>query len=270
MLIGTLSAQTLYAVYLRGIHLGSAWSGPQADAAINTLLLQQVAHAEALMNIHFQRWRVATLPETLPGDGYDVLGQAIPYHPLPPGETVYRLKLLHHDVHAVTRVRVFLGWSADVVPVPLMATLPLEMMTFPMAEERLHVPADLVTTTPLAWAVDYQMGLAMLPAEIEEWCALGVAIEVLSLAGSGADVSGGVSSSTLEMDGITEKNDFGGSGALAYGGIYGGPITILRERRADIDLVALRFRYQNTLGDRVHLPAGSIIPQRTPFYALTP
>jgi hypothetical protein len=264
MLLGTLSPQLVRSTYLRGIDLGAAWQGPSADAAITQLLLIEVARAESLMNIHFQRWRVATLPDptAVLGQDYDVLGQPMPYTPITAPETLYRLQLTHHDVHAITRARLFLGWSTDPIPVPLYQTLDLATLTFPMPEEHLLVPASTIPTPGLAWAVDYQMGMGMLPPEVEAWCALGAAIEVLSLGGSAADVSHGLTAESLNQDGIEEKASYGGGSQWQGGGIYAGPITILERRRADIDLVALRFRYQNTLGDRSQLPAGAVIPQR--------
>jgi hypothetical protein len=267
MFLGALTPQLVRGTYLRGIDLGAAWSGPSADAAIATLLLIEVARAEALMNIHFRRWRVATLPAdaAVLGTDYDVLGQPLPFTPLPPPETLYHLKLTHHDVHAVTRVRLFLGMSTDTVPVPLYATVPLDTLTFPMPEERLLIPATLVPPAGVAWAIDYIMGMATLPPEIEAWCAMGAAMEVLSLGGSATDVSHGLGGESLMQDGIEEKVSYGHGSQWQGGGIYAGPITILERRRADIDLVALRLRYQNTLGDRTQLPADAVIPQRVPL-----
>lgn len=253
----TLTADLVRNTYLRGIDLGNAWTGPSADAAIMQLLAEQVAHAEALMNIHFRRWTVATLPDAsaVPNQDYQVLGTPVPFVALQPEQTAYRLQLGHHDVHAVVQVRLFYGMNTFV-------TVPLDGMTFPMPEEHLVVPAGLVTPTGTeqAWAVDYVMGMAEIPLEVMTWCALGAAIEILALGGAGQDVSHGLQGDMLQMDGIEERITYGNQSRK--GGLYAGPIAVLEDRRLDIDLVALRFRYQNTLGDRTTLPANAVYPTR--------
>jgi hypothetical protein len=255
MLTGALTAQTVRDTYLRGIDLGQAWTGPSADAALMQLVFAQLAHAEALMSIHFQRWRVVTAPDptAVPGTDFDVLDQMIPYVRPTPDQTDYALKVMHHDVHAVTRLRLWQG-GTTYLPVPLPG------LRFSVREERLHVPLTAVPDMDVAqgWAVDYLMGMGQLPSEVVEWCAIGAAIQVLSLGAVAADVSHGLAAESLRQDGIDEKITYGGF--REAGGMYAGPIAILRDRRADLDLSALRFRYQNTLGDRWSVPADAVIP----------
>jgi len=87
----------------------------------------------------------------------------------------------------------------------------------------------------------------------QAWCALG---------GSAADVSHGLARESLDMDGIREDVHYGTGANWQGGGVYAGPITVLRNRRDDIDLTRLRFRYQNTLGERVTVPPDAVIPQQ--------
>src|SRR5262245_4811295 len=209
MLIGALTPRLVRDTYLRGIDLGAAWQGSGGDAAIMTLLGVQVSHAEAIMNIHFVRTRVLTAPDATmePGTDYDLLGALIPYSRPEPGETHYHLTLRYHDVQAVTRVRLWEGYDTALPPAPVYSTLPLTTMTFSSYGEVLAIPIDLVTTmdTARAWAIDCLIGLGQLPVEVVEWCALGAAMEVLSLGGSSADVSHGLARESLDMDGIVEN-----------------------------------------------------------------
>jgi len=266
MLIAALTPQLVRDTYLRGIDLGAAWRGAGGDAAIMMLLGVQVSHAEAIMGIHFARTRVMTAPDgtMTPGTDYDLLGALIPYERPTPDMTHYHLTLRYHDVQAVTRVRLWEGYDTAVPPNPVYTTLPLAGMTFSSYGEVLAIPVEAVTTmdTARAWAVDYLIGLGQLPVEVVEWCALGAAIEVLSLGGSAADVSHGLARESLDMDGIREDVHYGTGANWQGGGVYAGPITVLRNRRDDIDLTRLRFRYQNTLGERVTVPPDAVIPQQ--------
>src|SRR5215510_5683213 len=204
--IGVLTPRTVRDLYLRGFDLGAAWQGPSADAAIAALLDTQLAHAEALMGIHWGRWRVATMPDqaAVPGTDYDQLGNLIPYTPPLPAQVYHSLILRYHDVQAVTRVRLFEGYNVALPPAPVFETLPLDQLIFQSYDEALYVPVASVLnpTLALAWAVDYLIGIGTLPPEIVEWCALGAAIEVLSMAGSAADVTHGLSGEMLRQDGI--------------------------------------------------------------------
>jgi len=253
--LGGLTAQIVLQTYLRGIDLGAAWQSPSGVAAIQQLLAAQVSHAEAIMGIHFRRWRVATAPEVgaTPGVDFDLLDQVRPYVRPEVDQVDYAVSLMRHDVHAITQVRLWNGGTT-------FAPLDLTTMFFSAGEERLHVPLAQVPDPNLAqgWAVDYLIGLGMLPSEVEEWCAIGAAIQVLSMGAVAEDVSHGLGAEVLRQDGIEERITYGGY--REAGGMYAGPIGVLRDRRADIDLRALRFRYQNTLGDWQHLPAGAVYP----------
>ena len=225
ILVGSLSAQTVRSTYLRGIDLGAAWSGPSADAAINTLLMTELAHAEELMQIHWPRWRVAAPPDAgqMAGTDYEVAHTPVPYAVPRAGEEFYRVSLWHHDVQAVTRLRLWVGENAGVL---LYTPVDLTTVTYNYPEEALHVPAGLVPDpdTVQGWAVDYVMGVGQLPLSVVQWCALGAAIQVLSMGSAGQDVSHGLSSQRLFMDGVEEALNYGTSGTQGRpGGSMPGP-----------------------------------------------
>jgi hypothetical protein len=265
--VGVLSASTVRDTYLRGINLGGAWHGPSGDRALNALLFAELARAEELMGIHWNQWRVSADVNAywLTSAAYDIGREVIPFQMPVEGQTSYGVLLWHHDVQVIQQARLWTGMSTDATPVPTYAPIDLDQCTYSFHEERLSVPHSLVAdpTLGLGWAVDYVVGLGRLPLSVVQWCALGAAIQALSLAGSGTEVSGGVTSSTLRMDGIEERDDFGGTNAIPYGGIYGGPITILQRARDEIDLRALRFRYQNNRFPVENLgPPGVVYPTR--------
>lgn len=260
ILVGTLSAQAVRSTYLRGIDLGAAWQGSGGDQAIDALLLTELARAEELMQIHWQRWRVAAPPETgaVAGTDYDTAHAGIPYVRPREGEDFYRVTLWHHDVQAIARIRLFLGLSADAIPVPVYTPVALDTVTYAYPEEALHIPTALVPAPDavLEWAVDYMVGVGQLPLSVVQWCALGTAIQVLSLGSSAKDVSHGLASERLFMDGIEEAVNYGSSGTRGQpGGIYAGTVATLQHQRDEIDLVKLRFRYQGA-----HFPVPGLLP----------
>jgi hypothetical protein len=241
MLSGALTVENLRATYLRGINLGDAWHGPGADAALAQMLDVHLARAESLMNIQFRPAVVATAPE--PGQAYDVLGPLLPYVPPTPEQTLYLLRLGYHDVQALTRVRLYRGLDTSVPPAPVYTTLDLAQIGFAPPDETVRIPVSLVPDPTLAqgWAVDYTVGLGALPVEVAAWVNLSVASEVLSAAGSAADVTGGGERRSLTMDDVREDVWYGrGEG----GGLYGPTIRQYQALRDEIDLVKLRMRYQ--------------------------
>lgn len=265
MLVGSLSAQTVRQTYLRGIHLGAAWMGPGADAAINTMLMTELARAEELMNIHWPHWRVAAPPDaTAPESTYDVAHSPVPYLPPRESEDFYRVPLWHHDVQAVTRLRLWTGNTTTVPPVPIYTPVDLSTVTYDYPEEALHVPRTLVSApeTVLGWAVDYTIGVGALPLSVVQWCALGVAIDVLSMGSSAQDVSHGLARQRLMMDGIDEMLDYGSGNQGRPGGIYTGTVSALQQQRDDIDLVKLRFRYQGAHSPVLGLSPPVVAPTR--------
>lgn len=243
-----ISATAVRQTYLRGMDLGAAWTGSGGDAAIQQLLEVRLSQAEALMNIQFRRWRVATFPDPslVAGQDYDILGTSITYIPPDPAETDYALRLGHHDVQAVTQLRFF----ASTLPPPFPPqVIDLAQCWITPWDELLHVPHTLVTATPTdtaRWAPDYLLGLGRVPDEIAAWVSLGVAIQVLAQAGAGADLSHGLAGESLTMDDIREDRKYGGSSGShgAYGGMYGPTMSALQYQLDDIDPVRLRFRYQ--------------------------
>ena len=261
MLVGVLSAQTVRSTYLRGIDLGAAWQGSSADAAINALLMAELARAEELMNIHWSSWRVAAPPDStaVAGTDYDVAHVPVPYARPLETEDFYRVSLWHHDVQAITRVRL---WVGNDLNGPLYTPVDLTTVTFDYPEEALHVPQVLVPApdTVLGWAVDYQIGVGALPFSVVQWCSLGVAIQILSVGASAQDVSHGLARERLNMDGIDEAVDYGSNAMGRPGGIYAGTVSALQNQRDDIDLVKLRFRYQ---GAHV-VPPGLMPPVAVP------
>ena len=267
ILVGTLSAQAVRNTYLRGIDLGVAWTGPGGDAALNALLLTELSRAEELMNIHWPRWRIAAPPDagTVLGTDYDVAHTSVPYAPAREGEDFYRVTLWHHDVQAITRIRLWTGLTTDVPPLPLYTPVALDTVTYDFPEEALHIPTALVPDpeTVLGWAVDYIIGVGALPLSVIQWCSLGAAIQVLSMGSAGRDVSHGLSGERLMMDGIEESVNYGSSGTQGRpGGIYAGTVAALQNQRDDIDLVKLRFRYQGSHAPVPGLPPPVVVPVR--------
>lgn len=259
MMLGSLSAQAVRATYLRGIELGVAWQGPSGDAAINTLLMTELAHAEELMNIHWTPWRVAAPPDAglPPGQTYDVAHSPVPYALPREGEDFYRVSLWHHDVQAITRLRLWVGESLDDPPVPVYTPVDLTTVTYDYPEEALHVPLALVPDpeTVRGWAVDYLVGVGQLPLTLVQWCSLGVAIQVLSSAAVASDVTHGLARERLTMDGIEEAVDYGSAAQGKPGGIYASDVSTLQDQRDAIDLVRLRYRYQGS-----HVPPAGLVP----------
>lgn len=264
--LAPLTPRTVRETYLRGLDLGAAWVGPGGDRAIAALLDVELAEAEALMAMHWRRWRVATAPDpsAVPGTDYDQLGSLIPFT-LPPVDADYHsITLRYHDVQAVTRVRLWTGYTTSGPPMPTFDTLALTNIVFQSYDEALYIPVTAVPQPEVsqAWAVDYLIGMGMLPPELVAWCALGAAMQVLSMGGAAADVTHGLQGEMLRMDGIEERNTYGGGSQWQGGGLYAGPITVLQRQRDEIDIVKLRMRYQNTLGDRTMIPAGAVIPRQ--------
>jgi hypothetical protein len=94
-----------------------------------------------------------------------------------------------------------------------------------------------------------------LPLTVAQWCALGAAIQVLAMGSAGQDVSHGLASQRLFMDGVEEAVNYGSGTAGRPGGIYAGTVAALQNQRDDIDLVKLRFRYQGS-----HVPVPGLVP----------
>jgi len=260
--IAALSPRFVVDNYLRGINLGSAWSGAEGEAAIMQMLLLEVERAQAIMGIHFIRTRIMTWPEStlVQGTDYDKKGLLVPYTPPQPGQQFYGLTLHYHDVQAITRVRLYEG---DISNVHVFETIPNAACTFASYQEQLYVPVESVAAPDagVGWAIDYLQGLGALPLEVVQWAALGTAIAVLGSAGAGRDVGAGLGSTELSMDGITERIAYGGGRYGSVSGVmYAGPLTVLSNQRDDIDLSRLRFRYQNTIGDCVDIPPDAIVP----------
>jgi hypothetical protein len=264
ILVGTLSAQAVRSTYLRGIDLGAAWIGPSGDTAINTLLLTELARAEELMQIHWRQWRIAAPPDpgAAAGTDYDVPHTPVPYVAPLEGEDFYRVTLWHHDIQAVTRLRLWVGGPPSA---PLYTPINLALVTYDYPEEALHVPAVLVPAPAavLGWAADYLMGVGQLPLSLVQWCSLGAAIQVISLGSAARDVSHGLSSERLFMDGIEEAVNYGTGGVQGRpGGIYAGTVAALQNQRDDIDLVKLRFRYQGAHTAPALWPPSAVVPTR--------
>ena len=250
MLPAPLTPQYVRQTYLRGIDLGSAFQGAGGDAAIATHLDVEVSRAEALMNIQFRPWRVMTAPEPtyVLGRDFDTFGAPIPYVAPVINETDYHVKLGTHDVQIIARVRLYTG-LAGLPPEPQYLDVDVHQVSYRPSDETLLIPYALVPdgTTGISWAIDYGVGLGQMPLEIAAWCAIGAAIQVLGAANSGSDLSAGMSATRQVQDGITEDVRFGGHGMQStFSGMYGPTIQYLANLRDDIDVIRLRFRYQNT------------------------
>lgn len=245
MISGTLTASTVRQTWLRGIELGTGWSGASADAAIEQLLAFHQAKAERILGVAFCAKRIRTLPETglVLGEDYEVAGDLVPYV-LPVGSPPqYVLPLRFGPLRSLDRVRVFQGYDTSVPAVAQFETVaPTQTLPVPF-QQRVYIPAAAVTTAPntaWGWALDYTYGLHTIPLEVAEWIALGTTIALLGIAGSNKDLGAGVAAWSLDQDGIVER----GEHITDTYGPYSGAIETLRLQYDLIDLKKLRMHYQ--------------------------
>jgi hypothetical protein len=250
MAAATLDRTTVLDTYLRGVNLGVAWTGSGGGAAIDQLIRFYTEMAEARLGVALCRRRVLTYPDAgvTQGQGYEVLGYPFPYLPPLPGASVYALTLPYPQVQSVERVRVFEGYDTGLPPAPLFETIPLAATDLSMLDGRLRFATSYVTAPQLAqsWAVDYTIGLGHLPAELAEWISLRVSMQVLSLAASGADLSGGRAGWRLSMDGLDEEQRYG----TGKDGPFSTTLLVMQGLLADLEMPAfwrtLRIRLQGT------------------------
>jgi hypothetical protein len=240
MITAALTGNVLRETYLRNIELGSGWQGPGADAALDRLVDLQVEAIQGRTGVLFKRKQVLTMPDA--GTSPDLQGTPIPYVAptgQPPGYTLI-LPLQH--VQSLDRVRLFEGY--DMSNAPIFETVPLSAVTLSPLDNKVRMDASVITAPELAqnWAIDYTIGLGQIPAEVAEWVLLGAAIQVLSIAGVGKDLSQGLVAETLSMDNQTETHTFG---AQEYG-LYSGLIKQLQRERDLIDMKrqGIGMRYQ--------------------------
>jgi hypothetical protein len=247
MLIGELNSAYLRNTYLRGIDLGTAWMGSAGSAAMDQLLTEFLILAEGFLGVQFCSRRVKTLPDTdvLLGRDYDIDGVVLPY--VFPGFTTthYAVYLPLPDVLSVERVRLWEGDDGGLPPLPVFEIVPLTSIALVQIPGILTVPLTVLVTPTLGqgWAVDYTFGLGQIPVDVAHWVSLHVAIQVLVLAGSGADLSHGLAGKSLTMDGTRQDWTYGEGGSSGMG-MYSGPIKVLQELGETIDLAAMRRRYQ--------------------------
>ena len=116
-------------------------------------------------------------------------------------------------------------------------------------DDKVRIPASLVATETgaQAWALDYLIGLGQMPLEIAEWVSLSAAIEVLGMANSGDDVSGGLASERQVQDGIEEQVAYAGAGRE---GPYGPTLQQFRRLREEIDLPSIYFGHRRRVFER--------------------
>jgi len=243
MLIGQLTPGVVRETYLRGMDLGAAWHGPAADRAIGRLIDIQREVLEGRTGVLFARRHVRTLPDPglTVGEDFDEVGPLMPYGPPDDVTQQYTLILYWKHVQWLDQVRLYQG--VDSANVNQFEVVPLTSVSLSPIDRKVRIPAGAVQAPELAqaWAVDYTIGLGQIPLDAADWVMLSVAIEVLGLAGAGADVSHGLSSEMLTQDGMTEQVTYAGKGEE---GPYSAPMKVYQTLRDRMNLASLRLRYQ--------------------------
>jgi len=264
MLIGTLTPAWLRTTYLLGVDLGSAWAGANGDAAMTTLLQLWTETAQGKLGIQFARQRVLTYPDPAKvlGVDYEIQGEPLTWFPLPPYQAHFLIPLPFAHVQSIERVRLFFGkpgvdprgearyqvppeWIVftqkegvlKILPTIGMPVLPPMSaagydMAYVLGRQRYDLPG--------VWAVDYTIGYGQIPLDVAQWIGMQSAIQVLGLAGMGLDISHGLGSESLSMDGITESISYG----QGTHGPYSGLIETYKTALECLDPYQLRVRYK--------------------------
>jgi hypothetical protein len=248
MLLGTLNATWLRANFLLGVTLGAAWNGAEGDGAMHTAITLIVNDVQSILGIEFERQRVLTDPDPnlVLGTDYEIVGERLHYFHPATAMTYYYIPLPHPNVVSIERVRLFLRNQ-------LVYAVPVEWVYFTSKEGVLRIapflsnavpqsttagwvpglfPHDTLDTVPGAWGVDYTFGYGQVDADIARYIGLRAAIQVLALAGAGADIAGGLGSESLSQDGITESISY----HQGKWGPYSGLIEVYQEELKTINI----------------------------------
>jgi len=265
-LIGTLTPQYLRNVYLRGIDLGAAWSGPGAEDALTQILQGVIETAQGKLGIQFQTQRVKTYPDAglVLGVDYEIEGEPLHWFLSPPAAQHFTIPLPFANVQSIERVRLFYGNPGASPEGKALYTMPPDWILFTQKEGILRINPSITNAVlqnqatggtagfesiyyayfrrmeiPGAWAVDYTIGYGRIPLDVARWIGLTAAIQVLGMAGAGVDVGHGLGSESLSQDGITESVSYGQG---TYGP-YSGLIEAYKSQLECLDIGQLKARY---------------------------
>jgi hypothetical protein len=262
MLVGTLDPYYLRQTCLRGIDLGNAWSGPNADAALVAILQSWIEAAQGKLGIQFARQRVRTYPDAglVLGTDYEIQGEPLTYFAVPPGGTHFVIPLPFANVQSIERVRLFAGTPQGTPTSLALYEVPPAWILFTQKEGILKIHPSLTnavlqgqrpgfeslyygyfarTEVPGAWAVDYTIGYGQIPFDVARWITLHAAIDVLAQAGAGADVGHGLGSESLSMDGISESVSYG----QGQYGPYSGVVQAYKDELECLNIAQMKARY---------------------------
>jgi hypothetical protein len=252
MNLGTLNASWLRSNFLLGVNLGVAWNGVVGDGAMHTLLTLITNDVESVLLVQFARKRILTDPDPalVLGTDYDLVGERLHYFQPSPTMPSYYIPLPQAHVVSIERVRLFLRnqlvytipdvWISFTSKEGLLRIAPFLSNAVPQSTTAGWVPGlfphDTLQTIAAAWSVDYTIGYGQVDADIARYIGLRAAIQVLGLAGAGADIAAGLSSESLTQDGITESI----SHAQGKYGLYSGLVQLYMDELDRIDLKGKR------------------------------
>jgi hypothetical protein len=248
MLIDSMVPEYIRQTYLVGVNLGVAWQGMPGDIAMQNILNGIIADVQSKLGIRFERQVVKTDPDAdmVQGEDFDLLGERLHHFRAQLTSTHYYIPLPYSNVVSVERVRLFYGNQ-------LVYTVPADWIYFTSKEGILRLTPSLTNSVlqgnfggfdsvfytwtyrdciPHAWSLDYTIGYDTIDADIARYIGLATAIQVLSTAGQGSDISGGLSNESLSQDGISESVGY----AQGKYGPYSGLVQMYADELDRIDL----------------------------------
>ena len=248
MLVESMIPAYLRQTYLLGVSLGTAWDGVAGDAAMQQILNGILTDVQSKLGISFARKVLKTDPDygLVQGTDYDIEGERLHHFRAQLTSTHYFIPLPYSNVVSVERVRLFYGNQH-------VYTVPDDWVYFTSKEGVLRINPSLTNAVlqsnfggfdsvfytffyrdciPHAWSLDYTFGYGQIDADIARYIGLLAAIQVLSLAGMGADISGGLSNESLSQDGISESVGY----AQGKYGPYSGLIQMYSDELERMDL----------------------------------
>lgn len=248
MLVEEMTPAYLRQVYLLGVTLGTAWDGVAGDIAMQHILNGILVDVQSKLGISFARKVLKTDPDPalVQGVDYDIAGERLHHFRAQLMSTHYYIPLPYANVVSVEQVRLFYGQQ-------YVYLVPEDWQYHTSKEGILRINPSLTNSVlqgnfgafdsvfytfffreviPHAWALDYTFGYGQIDADIARYVGLLAAIQVLSLAGMGADVSGGLSNESLSQDGISESVGY----ASGKYGVYSGLIQAYADELERIDI----------------------------------
>lgn len=248
MLVEAMTPAYLRQTYLLGVALGDAWNGITGDIAMQQILTGILVDVQSKLGISFARKVLKTDPDPslVLGVDYDLVGERLHHFRAQFMTTHYYIPLPYSNVVSIEQVRLFYG-DQYVYLVP-------EDWTYHTSKEGiLRINPSLTNSVlqsnfggfdsifytffyrdviPHAWALDYTFGYGQIDADIARYIGLLAAMQVLSVAGMGTDISGGLSNESLSQDGISESVGY----ASGKYGPYSGLIQMYADELERIDL----------------------------------